>query len=117
MMLPKPCFFLALALTLASAAPALAAGRNGIELLLRPSQPTQQEALWVSAHVERLNVPAHKITISHQAIARAGMPSMTMTFQVADNTQLARLQINDPVDIQVANRNGGVEIVNFRTLH
>jgi Cu/Ag efflux protein CusF len=117
MMLPKPRFFLALALALASAAPALAAGRNGIESLLRPSQPTQQDALWVSARVERLNVPAHKITISHQAIARAGMPSMAMTFQVADNAQLALLQQGDPVDIQVANRNGGVEVVNFRTPH
>ena len=71
-MLPKPRFFLALALALASAAPALAAGRNGIESLLRPSQPTQQDALWVSARVERLNVPAHKITISHQADGGAG---------------------------------------------
>ena len=117
MLLSKPRVALAVALTLASAAPALAAGRNGIELLLRPSQPAQQEALWVSARVERLNVPAHKITISHQAIAKAGMPAMTMTFAVADTATLALLQKGDPVDIQVGNRNGAMEVVNFRTPH
>lgn len=112
MLLFKPRVVLAVALTLASAAPAVAAGRNGIESLLRPSQPAQQEALWVSARVERLNVPARKITISHQATA--GMPAMNMTFAVADTDTLALLQNGNSVGIQVQNRHGAVQLVDFR---
>ena len=64
--------------------------------------------------MQRLNVPARKITISHQAVPTIGMPAMTMTFAAADRATLALLQRGDPVGIRVENRNGAMDVVNFR---
>ena len=93
---------LAVALTLAGAAPAFAGGINTVDYFnriqkLRQFQPNPQENPWVSVKVKNLSVPAHQITISHGPIPKISMPSMSMTFQVADTTHLAMLHKGDNV--------------------
>jgi Cu/Ag efflux protein CusF len=113
---------LAVALTLAGAAPAFAGGINTVDYFnriqkLRQFQPNPQENPWVSVKVKNLSVPAHQITISHGPIPKISMPSMSMTFQVADTTHLAMLHKGDKVDIQLENKSGTVEVTNFRMNH
>jgi Cu(I)/Ag(I) efflux system protein CusF len=110
---------LALALTAAGVAPAMA-GMNGTESMSRMERPravqsNSQQSQWVSARVKSANVAARKITVAHAAIKSIGMPPMTMTFAVADATQLASLKKGDRVEIQVADLEGAATIVNFRT--
>jgi Cu/Ag efflux protein CusF len=73
--------------------------------------------LWVAVKVNKADVAAKTLTISHGAIAKAHMPAMTMTFPVTDPTHLAMLHKGDPVEIEVANDNGVVKILDFHMNH
>ena len=121
MLKSTPRIALALALALASAAPALA-GMSTADYFqriekLRATQANPQEAPWVRVTVNKKAAPAKTITVSHGPIARIDMPAMTMTFAVADPTHLAMLHKGDPVDIQLDQRNGLVQVVDFRMQH
>lgn len=115
----KTHMILALSLTLAGVAPAMA-GWNGTESMLhneraRAAQLNLQQSAWVSAQVKSANVSARKITVSHAAIKSIGMPAMTMTFAVADEMQLESLKKGDQVEIQVSNLAGVAKVVDLRT--
>lgn len=119
---PKSKIALALALTLASAAPVLAAGMSTADYFqriekLRPLQANPNAPLWVPVNVVKADVPRHWLTISHGPIEKIAMPAMTMTFPVADPTHLAMLHKGDPVDMQLGKQNGVVQIVDFRMQH
>jgi Cu/Ag efflux protein CusF len=105
---------LALALTAAGAAPAMA-GMNGTDWLnrmeqMRPVQANSQQP-WVSAQVKSANLRGGKITVTHAAIGSIGMPAMTMTFGVAKH--VAAVKKGDQISVQLANR-GAWQVVNYR---
>lgn len=122
MLKSKSRIALAFALAVASAAPAFAMQMNGPQWLtmmekIRADKAEPGAPLWVLVRVTNPDVAGHKLTISHRAIAQIHMPAMTMTFPVADPTHLAMLRKGDPVDIEVANENGEVKIIDFHMQH
>lgn len=113
---------LALALATANAAPALAMKMSGPEWLqmmekIRTDKAAPGAPLWVLVKVKKADVAGKALTVSHGAIAKAHMPAMTMTFPVTDPTHLPMLHKGDPVEIEVANDNGVVKILDFRMQH
>ncbi|WP_296706010.1 copper-binding protein [Rhodoblastus sp.] len=123
MLKSKSRIALALVLALTSAAPAFAMGRMGgpewLSMMekIRADKAAPGTPLWVLVRVKNADVPGHKLTISHRAIPQIHMPAMTMTFPVVDPTHLKMLHKGDPVDIEVANENGEVKIIDFRMEH
>jgi Cu(I)/Ag(I) efflux system protein CusF len=122
MLKSKSSIALALVLALTSAAPAFAMKMGGPEWLtmmqkIRADKASPEAPLWVLVRVTNADVAGHKLTISHRAISQIHMPAMTMTFPVADPTHLAMLHKGDPVDIEVANENGEVKIIDFHMQH
>lgn len=113
---------LALAMTAASAAPALAMKMSGPEWLqmmekIRTDKGAAGSPFWVLVKVKQADVQAKTLTISHGAVSKIHMPAMTMTFPVTDPTHLPMLHKGDPVEIEVANDNGVVKILDFRMQH
>jgi Cu/Ag efflux protein CusF len=106
---------LALALTAAGAAPAMAQA-NGTDWLnrmerMRPVQANSQQP-WVSAQVKSANLRSGKITVTHAAIGNIGMPAMTMTVGVAP-AHFAAVKKGDQISIQLAKR-GAWQVVSYR---
>lgn len=122
----RTCIIIGFALVAAGAAPTMA-GMNGTEWLQRMEQarpkqfsaaPTQfDDGPWTDARVKSIDRAGNRLTISHGAIRKAGMPAMTMTFPVRDSSQLGMLHKGDAVAIHVASRGGVVQIVDFRINH
>ncbi|PPQ36843.1 Copper binding protein CusF [Rhodoblastus acidophilus] len=116
-------FALACALTTASVAPTLAMGRmNGPEWLtmmekIRKDKEPAGSPLWVNVKVKKADVAGGTLTISHGAISKIHMPAMTMTFPVTDPTHLQMLHKGDPVQIEVANQDGTVRVIDFKMQH
>lgn len=113
---------LALALAAANAAPALAMNMGGPQFLqmmekIRADKAAPGTPLWVHVTVKKVNLGAKELTVRHAAVPQAHMPVMTMTFPVADPTHLSMLHKGDPVEIEVANDNGVVKILDFRMQH
>jgi Cu/Ag efflux protein CusF len=118
----KSAIALALALAVTSAAPALTMQMNGPQWLqmmekIRADKAAPGTPLWVTVKVKKADVAAKTLTVSHGAIAKAHMPAMTMTFPVADPTHLPMLHKGDPVEIEVANQDGTVRIIDFHMQH
>ena len=112
----------AIALALAGAAPSLAMNMGGPQFLqmmekIRTDKAAPGTPLWVQVRVKKVSLPAKELTVRHVAIPQAHMPVMTMTFPVADPTHRAMLHKGDPVEIEIANDNGVVKILNFRMQH
>ena len=112
------------ALILGSAVPA-AAGMNATEWLQRMEQarprhpegrPPQSDGALVSVKVKGIDRAGQRLTISHGAIRKVGMPAMTVTFPAGDSSHLAMLHKGDAIEIHAANR-GGVIQVDFRMNH
>lgn len=113
---------LACALAAASVAPALAGGMNGPEWLrmmdkIRKDKEPAGSPLWVLVKVQKADVAGQTLTVSHRAIPTIKMPAMTMTFPVTDPTHLQMLHKGDPVQIEVANQDGAVRIIDFKMQH
>lgn len=113
---------LALALALAGAAPSFAMNMGGPQFLqmmeqIRADKAAHGTPLWVHVTVKKVNLRAKELTVRHAAVPQAHMPVMTMTFPVSDPTHLAMLHKGDPVDIQIANDNGVVKVLDFRMQH
>ena len=110
---------LTLALALASAGPSFAMNMGGPQFLqmmeqIRADKGAAGSPLWVHVTVKKVNLRAKELTVRHAAVPQAHMPVMTMTFPVADPTRLAVLHKGDRVDIQIANENGVVKVLDFR---
>jgi Cu(I)/Ag(I) efflux system periplasmic protein CusF len=121
MSLSKSYIAIGLALLVAGAAPAMA-GLNGTEWLqrmeqARPAQANPSDGVWASVRVRNIDLAGHRLTISHGAISKIGMPAMTMTFPVEDSTHLRMLHRGDAVQIHVVNRDGQGGIVDFQMNH
>lgn len=113
---------LALVLALAGAAPSFAMNMGGPQFLqmmekIRADKAAPGTPLWVHVTVKKVNLPAKELTVRHAAVPQAHMPAMTMTFPVADPTHLTMLHTGDPVEIEVANQNGTVQIIDFKMQH
>ena len=113
---------LALALALASATPSIAMNMGGPQFLqmmeqIRADKAAPGSPLWVHVTVKKVNLRAKELTVRHAAVPQARMPAMTMTFSVADPTHLTMLHKGDPVDIEIANDNGVVKVLDFRMQH
>jgi Cu/Ag efflux protein CusF len=113
------------ALILATAVPA-AAGMNGTEWLqsmeqARPRQPegrpAQSDSAWVRVKLKGVDRAGQRLTISHGALRKVGMPAMTMTFPAGNRPHLAMLQKQNTITIHVANRGGVIQIVDFHMSH
>jgi Cu/Ag efflux protein CusF len=113
------------ALILATAVPA-AAGMNGTEWLQRIEQsrprqpegsPAQSDGAWVRVKVKGVDRAGQRLTISHGAIRKVGMPAMTMTFPAGNSPHLAMLHKGNTIAIRVANRGGVIQIVDFHMSH
>lgn len=118
MLKSKSYIVIGLALLLAGTAPALA-GLSGVEWLQRmqQTQAGPSDGAWVSVKVQNVDRAGNRLTISHSAIKKVGMPAMTMTFPVEDSTHLAMLHKGDVVQIHVVSRDGAVKIVDFQMNH
>ncbi len=113
---------LTLALALASATPSFAMNMGGPQFLqmmeqIRADKAAPGTPLWVQVTVKKVNLRAKELTVRHAAVPQAHMPVMTMTFPVADSTHLTMLHKGDPVDIEIANDNGVVKVLDFRMRH
>lgn len=122
MLKSKSRIALAFALAIASSAPAFAMNMGGPQFLqmmekIRADKAAPGTPLWVSVRVKNADVPGHKLTVSHRAITKIHMPAMTMTFPVTDPTHLSMLHKGDPVEIEIANDQGEVKIIDFRMQH
>nr|WP_276556860.1 copper-binding protein [Rhodoblastus acidophilus] len=75
--------------------------------------------LWplLNVKVKKADVAGGTLTISHGAISKIHMPAMTMTFPVTDPTHLQMLHKGDPVQIEVANQDGTVRVIDFKMQH
>jgi Cu/Ag efflux protein CusF len=117
----KSYLAIGLALLLAGTAPALA-GLSGVDWLQRMQQTqapqaNPSEGAWVSVKVQNIDQAGQRLTISHGAIKKIGMPAMTMTFPLEDTTHLAMLHKGDAILIHVVNKDGVVKIVHFKMNH
>ena len=83
----------------------------------RPAQANPSDGVWASVRVRNIDLAGHRLTISHGAISKIGMPAMTMTFPVEDSTHLRMLHRGDAVQIHVVNRDGQGGIVDFQMNH
>ena len=84
---------------------------------VQPAQTNSPDGVWASVRVGNIDLAGHRLTISHGAISKIGMPAMTMTFPVEDSTHLRMLHRGDAVQIHVVNRDGQVGIVDFQMNH
>lgn len=126
MLTSKPRLAIALALVLVGAAPALA-GISSLEWIQKWQQLEKRQtgkvdtaapaSANVGVRVVKVNVPEQKLTISHGAVKKIGMPAMTMTFPVAETTHLKMLHKGDRVTIHVVNDGGVVKVVGFKMKH
>lgn len=122
MLKSKSRIALAFALAMASAAPSFAMNMGGPQFLqmmekIRKDKAPPGTPLWVSVRVKNADVPGHQLTITHAAVPKIHMPAMTMTFPVVDPTHLSMLHKGDPVEVELANDNGEVKIIDFRMRH
>ncbi|MDN3625951.1 copper-binding protein [Methylobacterium isbiliense] len=85
--------------------------------LLRPKQKDPNERPWVSSEVRTVDLTTNQLTVSHPPIPSINMPAMTMTLPVQDTAHLRMLKPGDKVQIQAAEVDGAVKIVNVRMQH
>ncbi len=81
---------------------------------LREYQADPGEAPWVRVVIRDVNLPAKRITVSHEAIPQINMPAMTISLPVADKAYLAMVHKGDEAEIQCEHRGGTVTVTNFR---
>jgi len=122
----RTCIIIGFAFMAAGAAPAMA-GMNGTEWLQRMEQakpkqfggaPAQSDdGVWTGARIKSVDRAGNRLTTSHGAMRKVGMPAMTMTFPVGDSSHLGMLHRGDGVKIHVASRGGVVRIVDFQMNH
>ena len=110
----KMAALLALGLTFAGAAPALA-GMNGWDWMnqaerLRAARSTA-DAPWVTAKVTKTDKARGTLTIAHGAVPGIGMPAMLMTYAAADPGVLATLNKGDRVNVRLSTRGGAARVV------
>lgn len=84
---------LALALSIAAAAPALAA------------------TVPVAGEVKKINTAQGKITLKHEAITNLDMKPMTMVFTVADPAMLETVKVGDKVTFEADRVKGKLTVV------
>ncbi len=122
----KTLLAISAAFVLASAVPALA-GISSLEWIQKWQQlekrqkaeadPQAAASVHVGVRVVKVNVAEQKLTISHGAVKKIGMPAMTMTFPTSETTHLKMLKKGDHVTIHVVNDGGVVKIVGFKMRH
>jgi Cu/Ag efflux protein CusF len=82
---------------------------------LRPTESASRGAPWVRVVVQKINLPATRITVAHGAIPQIRMPAMTIqNIPVTDAAALASLHAGDEIEIQCDHSRGVVRIVNIR---
>ncbi len=72
---------------------------------------------WVTAEVTGTDVADGSITFHHGPINRVGMPEMTMTLPFRDPAHLRMLKPGSRIEIQAAEVDGFVKIVNIKMRH
>jgi Cu(I)/Ag(I) efflux system periplasmic protein CusF len=105
---------IALGLTVAGAAPALA-GMNGWEWMnqaerLRAAR-SAADTPWVTAKITKTDKARGTLTIAHGAVPGIGMPAMLMTYAAADPGVLATLSKGDRVSVRLSTRGGASRVV------
>jgi|APMI01.1.fsa_nt_gi Cu/Ag efflux protein CusF len=109
----------ALALTLASVAPAYA-GRPTVfdfmeyERRMREQSPTPHLHPWLAARIKSVSLSKRQIVFVHVPDASAGMPAMTMTLAVARNVSLSGIRAGGLVDVQIDSHGGKVWIIGLK---
>lgn len=93
---------LALSLTLAPTAPAIAA-----ETAAAP----QSSLPWVNAQVKKIDTSRGRITLRHDDIPNLDMPGMTMIFNVADPALLEQVKPGDAVRVAIDKVNGKITVI------
>ncbi len=122
MLRSKSGIIIALALALASTAPAMAqmsgdAWFEKWQQLDGGAAATPSRTVNVPVRVVEADVGGHTLTISHRAVEKIGMQAMTMSLPVSDTTHLNMLKKGDEVTIHVAKQGGVVTITGFTMKH
>lgn len=84
-------------------------------VLLRSRLPVQaeseQETVTAFGVLKRIDVANGAVLVKHGAIARFGMPDMTMSFEVSDPQLLADRTEGEAVTFTLAKRDGAMVVV------
>ncbi len=78
---------------------------------------SNEERPWIPAVVREVDPADAALTITHGPIRRPAMKAMTMRLPVTDPSHLGMLKPGDQVQIQAADLEGRIRIVNVRMQH
>ncbi len=77
--------------------------------------PMAGEAAMVDGTVKKIDKAAGKVTLAHGPLANLGMPAMTMSFRVKDNSWLAQMKEGGKIRFMADNVNGAMTVVRFES--
>ncbi len=103
----------AIVLALAAAPAAFAAGTmDGMDM--KPSTESKQAPSPVAAEIEKIDMQAGKVTLTHAAIENLGMPAMTMEFPVKNRAALRNLKKGESVSVMFDKVGGKPTVVDIQ---
>lgn len=114
----KPGKTLALALTIAAASTAFAAGtpdgHNMQGMDHKAPAASRQSPQPVPAEIRKIDAPAGKVTLKHGPIENLGMSAMTMAFPVKDRTALKNFKEGDSVSVTFDTVDGKPTVIDMQ---